>query len=53
MAVDGNDGFVDIRYAVEQFTDNAAELVRGGVTDGIRNIDSRGTGVNRGFDNAA
>ncbi len=53
VAVHGDDGFVDVRHAVIQGGDDAAELVRRGVADGVRDIDGGGAGIDGGFDHAA
>ncbi|MNZ81564.1 hypothetical protein D3C78_1002360 [compost metagenome] len=49
VAVDGDNGLIDIRYAVIQGSDNATKLVRRGVAHGIRNVNGGGTGVDRSF----
>ncbi|MNB87478.1 hypothetical protein D3C75_344780 [compost metagenome] len=52
VSVDGNNRFIDIRYAFVQAGNDVGELERHGVADGVRDIDGGGTGVNRGFNHA-
>ncbi|VGP79779.1 hypothetical protein SB00610_03882 [Klebsiella quasipneumoniae subsp. similipneumoniae] len=53
MGVNGDNGFVDIRYALIQAADNVGVLERHGVADGIRNIYGGGASVNRCFHDAS
>ncbi|MND96270.1 hypothetical protein D3C80_885550 [compost metagenome] len=52
VAVNGDNGFIDIRYAVIQGGDNTAKLVRGGVAHGVRDIDGGRAGIDSGFHHA-
>ncbi|MNH12143.1 hypothetical protein D3C79_716780 [compost metagenome] len=53
MAVHRDDGLIDVRHPVEQGLDDAGELSRHRVADGIRDVDGAGTGLDGGLDHAA
>ena len=49
MGMHGDDGFINIWHAIVQTGDDAGELKRHGVADGVRDVDGSGSGINRGF----
>ena len=53
MAVHGEHGLVDVRDAVHQLSDDAAELGRNGVADGVGDVDRRGARGDGLLDHAA
>ena len=53
MGVDGNNCFVDIRHAIIQAADDVGIFERHGITDGIRDINGGGAGVDRRLHDAS
>ncbi len=53
VAVDRDDGLVDVGHPVEQGVDDAGEFGRHRVADGIRNIDGAGARLDGGLHHAA
>ena len=49
VGVDGDNRFINVRYAVIQAGDDIGELKRHGVADSVRNVDGFGTGIDGGF----
>ncbi len=53
VAVDADHRAVDVRHALDEGSDDVAEVRRRGVADGVGNVDRRRAGVDRGFDDLA
>ena len=53
MAVNGNDGFVDIGDAIEKVRNNAAEFFRKGIADSVGNVNCGGACGDGIFNHAA
>ena len=50
VAVDADDGLVDVRHAVAERADDVAHVRGRGVADGVGNVDRRGAGVDGRLD---